>query len=121
MVNMISSWPSDPSQSESALESRLRESVDPDPQPKVPTYLLFDEGQDSYGDQLFWNVFLKDLSSDSNYYAILFCRYGSPSVSPVFYPKGTPPILRDAARVSLWPTAKSVGLLLTRSEFNEVV
>lgn len=30
-------------------------------------------------------------------------------------------ILPDAARVSLWPTESSVGLLLNRLEFDEVV
>jgi len=40
---------------------------------------------------------------------------------PIEYPIGTPLVLHATARVSLWPTAKSVGLLLNRSEFNEVV
>jgi len=119
---MISSWPLDPAQSETALESRLKDIVDPAyPHPKVPTYLLFDDGQHSYGDHLFWNAFLKDIPSYSNYYAILFCSYGSPSSRPIEYPIGTPLVLRAIARVSLWPIAESVGLLLTRSEFNEVM
>lgn len=37
------------------------------------------------------------------------------------YKTGTPPVLADAARVSLQPTETSMGILLDRVEFNEVV
>jgi hypothetical protein len=39
----------------------------------------------------------------------------------VLHEIGTPLALRDAARISLWPREGSIGILLTRSEFDEVV
>jgi hypothetical protein len=34
---------------------------------------------------------------------------------------GVPLVLRDVARISLWPREGSIGMLLKRSEFDEVV
>lgn len=117
------SWPKDVPQTRGGLAERLRE-MDPELNPQnVPVILLFDEGQDSYGDAYLWNYFFKGIGDRlfSNYYAVIFCSYGSPTsrIGPCFV--GTPPVLREAARISLWPTERSIGLLLDRSEFQEVV
>jgi hypothetical protein len=84
---------------------------------------LFDEGQDSYGDPLFWNAFIKEAGDGiyPYYHVILFCSYGSPSSHPMDYEIGSPPGLRAAARISLWPVGVSPGILLQWSEFLEVV
>jgi hypothetical protein len=84
------------------------------------TYLLFDDGQDTYADQALWNGFFKNIST-TGYYAILFCSYGSPAETPVNLDFGTSLVLVDAARISLWPTEEQVGVLLAEKEFNEVV
>jgi hypothetical protein len=104
------------------LTAKLR-LIDPAyPQPGVPKFLLFDEGQDTYEDEYLWNTFFKRVHDGLfHYHVILFCSYGSPSTSPVTYRIGTPPRLRSAARVSLWQEKDSVGLLLNPTEFNEVV
>jgi hypothetical protein len=84
--------------------------------------LLFDEAQATYEDHHLWNTFFKRVHDGLLYYhAILFCSYGSPSANPLDYARGTPPLLRSAARVSLWHEQHSIGLLLNRIEFNEVV
>lgn len=88
-------------------------------------FLLFDEGQETYRDVPLWNSFLKGIGTgDDRYRAILFCSYGSASSTPApqeHVQFATPPSLRKAACISLHPTADVVGLLLTRSEFDEVV
>lgn len=76
--------------------------------------------QDTYPDFLLWSAFFKDIAF-TKYYAILFCGYGSPSDSPVNHNLGTPVELLQAARVSLWPTGQTAGVLLTETEFGEVV
>jgi hypothetical protein len=84
--------------------------------------LLFDEGQDTYKDEHLWNTFFKQVHDGyDNYFAILFCSYGSPSARPLIDQRGTPPVLSSAARVSLWHEKNSIGLLLDPTEFNEVV
>jgi len=116
-------WPQETHQSDTSLNLRLRE-VDPAyPRANGLTFLLFDEGQDTYGDAALWNTFLKGVSDGlfSHYRVILFCSYGSPSPRPVSYRIGAPPILRDAARIYMWPTERSIGMLLNRKEFDEVV
>jgi len=87
------------------------------------TFLLFDEVQDSYGDPLFWNAFLKEAGDGiyPYYRVILFCSYGTPSSHPVEYEIGSSAGLRGAARISLWPVGSSPGILLQESEFLEVV
>ncbi|KAK2459548.1 hypothetical protein APHAL10511_008427 [Amanita phalloides] len=106
------------------LEAALRR-VDPAyPHPRVPTYLLFDEAQDTYDDVDLWNNFFKSVHDKAfdKYYVILFCSYGSPSSRIVDYDRGgTPLILHGSARVSLWPAENPIGLFLSRTEFQEVV
>jgi hypothetical protein len=123
VVYVINSWPRDAHQSDRSLDSRLK-CIDPAyPLPTALTFLLFDEGQDSYGDHALWDTFLKGVHGGIyyNYRAVLFCSYGSPSARPLSYEIGMLPFLHDAPRVSLWPTETSIGLLLNRFEFNEVV
>ena len=58
------------------------------------------------------------------YHVILFCSYGNPSSRPVPHRIGTPLALGEAARISLRPregSEGSIGILLNRSEFDEVV
>ena len=88
------------------------------------TFVLFDEGQDTYSDFLFWNAFIKEVGNGvyPYYRVILFCSYGSPSSQPLEYDIGSPPGLRAAARISLRPVeGVSPGILLQWSEFLEVV
>ncbi|KIL59210.1 hypothetical protein M378DRAFT_180929 [Amanita muscaria Koide BX008] len=119
------SWPGpeEATQKNSSRRERLKE-VDPRfPRQDGITFLLFDEGQDTYEDHLLWNAFFKGVGDGlhSHYCVILFCSYCNPSPRPVSYRIGTPVVLRDAARISLWPREGSIGILLTRSEFDEVV
>lgn len=123
-VNTQQSWP--PRGSGPSHQQRLRQ-VDPAyPRSDGVAFLLFDEGQDSYDDHLLWNGFLKGVGDGfyHRYRVILFCSYGSPSSRPVPHDIGKPLELRDAARISLWPREQlkgSIGILLKRSEFDEVV
>ena len=118
------SWPQDAVPSEEALHQRLS-LLDPAyPNPRLLTSLLFDEAQDSYEDEFLWGYFLKGVQDGlfNEYRVILFCSYGSPSSRPVYHRRGgTPLVLADEARVSLRPTERSLGLLLSRVEFDEVV
>jgi hypothetical protein len=86
------------------------------------TYLLFDNGEDTYLDGPLWNAFFKNITM-TKYYVVLFCSHGSPSDSPVITDSQVvaPLVLLQAARMSLWPSAQSAGVLLTRTEFDEVV
>jgi len=116
-------WPPRGHQSDTSLDLCLR-AVDPAyPRANGLTFLLFDEGQDTYGDVDLWNTFLKSVGdgSFSLYRVILFCSYGSPSSRPVSYQIGVPPILRDTARIYMWSTETSIRMLLNRKEFDEVV
>lgn len=122
-VDTTHSWPRIAPRSERALDKRLR-SIDPTyPRPSAITFLLFDDGQDSYQDDLLWGIFLKRVHDrfHNNYRVVLFCSHGSPSPRPVFHEAGTSLCLSVEARVVLWPTEISIGLLLTRLEFDEVV
>ena len=124
-VKSTSTWhqKDEAKQSDSALINRLQE-VDPlYPRKCGLAFLLFDEGQDSYEDHILWNKFFKGVSDGHYdcYRVILFCSYGSPMSRPVHHRIGQPLDLRDAARISLWPREGSIGILLKRSEFDEVV
>lgn len=95
------------------------------PKPNVITFILFDEGQDSYEDRPLWSGFLKDVHGRlyNDYRVILFCTYGNPSARPVDFKMDTSIVIRDEALalVSLQPRETSVGLLINRLEFDEVV
>ena len=76
----------------------------------------------TYEDQHLWNTFFKRVHDGLlRSHAILFCSYGSPSASPLDYRRGMPPLLRSAARVSLWHEKHFIGLLLNPTDFNEFV
>ena len=91
------------------------------------TYLIFDNGEDTYWDTYLWETFFKSQQFTGAYQIILFCGYGSAGTQPLSYPKGTPLRLDPKARVSLMRNSESadefgsIGLLLSRAEFDEVV
>ena len=91
------------------------------------TFILFDNGQDTYWDAQLWEHFFKDHQQRQNgYRIILFSTYGSPTKRPVKYAHGTPPLVPPRVRISLqrqnhFSIGEPVGLLLTREEFGEVV
>jgi len=91
------------------------------------TYLLFDNGQDTYWDTEPWENFFKDHQQRrKGYHIILFCSYGSASKRVVDYKHGTPGLVRPRARISLRRTTvasnrEPVGLLLNREEFGDVL
>ena len=119
-------WPHAPLQTAPDLDKRLR-AVDPMyPRYKdnSPVFLLFDEAQATYGDGILWNDFFKGVADRHTIYrVVLFCSYGSHTSPPVTQVVGTPLCLRPIARVSLSRTdvEGSVGILLERSEFDEVI
>ncbi len=134
MVRVISSWLNEPPLTTlaSRLSARLPgiaaevEGVD---ERMEKTYILFDNGQDTYWDTELWENFFKDHQQRRNgYRIILFCSYGSASKRIVDYNSdhGTPGVVRPRARVSLRRTTvasdcEPVGLLLNREEFDDVV
>ncbi len=125
-VNTQHSWPAGGSGLSLKERLRLVDPAYPRHQRDGIAYLLFDEGQETYEDQSLWNDFFKRVSDGGYglYHVILFCNYGSPSSRPVRHRIGTPLALRREARISLWPREGlegSIGLLLNRSEFDEVV
>ena len=92
------------------------------PNPRLTTYVFFDDAQDTYSDNDLWNNFFKDVES-TNFRVVLFCSYGSPAsrVVDVIHPKGTPTKLRNAARMSLRPSDDNPGLLLSHEEYKKVL
>jgi hypothetical protein len=91
------------------------------PQSGGIVYLLFNEGQDSYSDGYLSTDIFGLSSSRMVVSGGIAPSYGSLSGRPVADTIGTPLALHVAAYISLWPTAKSVSLLLNRSEFDDVV
>ena len=91
------------------------------------TYLIFDNGEDTYWDTYLWETFFKSQQFTGAYQIILFCGYGSAGTQPLSYPNGTPLKLDPKARVSLICHDESadefgsIGLFLSRTEFDEVV
>jgi len=111
------------------IHARLAQRVAGFPTPESMTYILFDNGQDTYWDKHLWEEFFKETTSPSNtkYRVIIFCSYGSAGIRPLEYNTGTPINLDPRARVSLVPNSEQndefgpIGLLYTREEFNEVL
>ena len=99
------SWPHAPLQTDLGLNERLR-AVDPkypryNDKGKAPVFLLFDEAQATYGDEILWNAFFKAVSDGHYIYrVVLFCSYGSHTSRPVTQVVGTPLHLRPIARIS---------------------
>jgi energy-coupling factor transporter ATP-binding protein EcfA2 len=130
-VHVISNWfdidTTPESQYNTRLNSRVPGLLDQSHEITSKTFILFDNGQDTYWDEQLWEIFLKDHQQRPNgFRIILFSTYGSPTKRPVSYPQGIPPIVPPRARISLRRQNHSsigepVGLLLTREEFDDVV
>ena len=87
-------------------------------------YIIMDNAHKTYWDTKFWKVFIKKVQghADARVRIILFCRYGSPAFCPANHPRSSPLHIPPNARISLKPQSDDdVGLLLTRTEFDEVV
>lgn len=92
------------------------------------TVFIFDEAQATYTDNALWNFF-KSMHLFALCRAIIFCSYGSPSLHiDVGETPGmlTPIVVMDAQRVTLRHIDHEdylppVGLLLTQSEFTDLV
>ena len=85
---------------------------------------IFDEAQESYEDGELWNELFKGIHNYPDRRAIAFANYGSPSLFIDI--EGTSILVPPTARISLLPTTHgdhlpAVGLLFTRSEFDELV
>lgn len=127
VVEVIISWQKP--QGSTTLEERLRERIKALPSTRpANTYLLWDNGQDTYWDGELWEQLFKTrVQGREGPLVVLFCSYGSPTYRPVTYDHGTPLILGRSARISLRPDTGQlqnhtpVGLLLSRLEFQEVV
>ncbi len=86
-----------------------------------PTYLLFDEGQDTYCDKDLWNFFFKSLRMRGNLYVALFCCYGSAS-SRLVPPPGIPDVFDEPQRLCLLSTAAFPrGIYMTSDEFKALL
>ena len=68
------------------VTQRLQKIYPAFPQKSI-TFLLFDKGQDSYGDPLFWNTFIKEVGDGiyPYYRVILFCSYLWPKLTTAFF------------------------------------
>jgi hypothetical protein len=131
MVHVISYWfdvdQTPKSQYKHRLTSRVPGLLDQSHEIVSKTFILFDNGQDTYWDEQLWENFFKDHQQRPNgYRIILFSSYGSPTKRPVKYAHGTPPLVPPRARISLQrqnhpSIGEPVGLLLTREEFDDVV
>ena len=103
--------------------------------PTHPTYLLFDEAQDTYRDQDLWNFFFKEIRNMGNIHVALFCCYGSSSsqiaapthrstTSRIIEPPefGTLDAFAEAQRLSLLPTTGTpLGLYMSPCEFEDLL
>ncbi|KAF7984925.1 hypothetical protein HWV62_9831 [Athelia sp. TMB] len=127
-VHALAAWPAPlPHTDERDIIARLTRRIPGYPNPENTTYLLVDNGQDTYWDAPLWEVFFKSVAGYDNYRVVVFCSYGSAGVRPLEYATGRPMELSPRARVGLAPGDEhadefgAIGLLLTRGEFGEVV
>jgi len=120
-------WPKRP---ETDLKERKKKQIKTFPfTDRANTYLLFDNGQNTYWDGELWEYFFKDdiVLRGRGPFVILFCSYGSPTSRPVHYDCGTPLTLVRCARMTLRADTchhadhGPIGLLLSRPEFEEVI
>ena len=87
-----------------------------------PTYLLFDDAQDTYCDLELWNAFFKNVTSMANIYVALFCSYGSASPRLVDESYGTSDHFDEYHRLSLLPTPQTpLGLYLSYDELEDLL
>jgi len=89
--------------------------------PTHPTYLLFDEAQDTYRDLELWNTFFKSVERMANMYVALFCSYGSAGSRLINASYGTPDKFDEYRRLSLFPTSQTLGLYLSYNELEELL
>jgi len=88
------------------------------------TVFIFDEAQLSYRDGDLWDNFFKSMHSFTGHRAIAFSSYSSPTSHAAI--AGTLIFIEDAQRVTVRPiqhnnSIASVGLLFTRTEFDDLV
>jgi len=129
VVRVTWSWLKDkaPTNYDARLSAQLPGIADQEEEITEKTYILFDNGQDTYWDTELWENFFKDHQQRRNGYRIvLFCSYGSAGKRILDYQHGTPGVVRPTARISLRPNTilsdhEPVGLLLNREEFDDVV
>jgi hypothetical protein len=85
-------------------------------------YFLFDEGQTTYWDRTLWVSFKDYIEPFKGAYAILFCNYGNEAEPG---PNRRTPLDLTGARVTLGRVhqdgSKSIGLLLDKPEFCDVI
>ena len=87
-----------------------------------PTYLLFDEAQDTYRDFELWNSFFKSVKNMANMHVALFCSYGSASSRLIDSSYGTPDKFDEYHRLSLFPTSQTpLGLYLSYNELEDLL
>jgi len=90
--------------------------------PTHPTYLLFDEAQDTYRDLELWNSFFKSVERMANMHVALFCSYGSSSSCLIDASYGTPDKFDGYHRLLLFPTTQTpLGLYLSYNELEELL
>jgi predicted AAA+ superfamily ATPase len=87
-----------------------------------PTYLLFDEAQETYHDLQLWDSFFKSVKTMPNMHVALFCSYGSASSRLIDSSYGAPDKSDEYQRLSLFPTAQTpLGLHLSYPEFEDLL
>ncbi|TDL14323.1 hypothetical protein BD410DRAFT_797248 [Rickenella mellea] len=129
IVRIVKAWPQGTFQEWGGPIDRFRRLIPgyPFSNPRN-TYILFDNGHQTYWDGGLWEYFIKDqVQSGFLYRAVLFCGYGNPSNRPVWYSGGVPPVVGPWSRVSLRrqnecgddDDEEGIGLLLSRPEFDE--
>jgi len=90
--------------------------------PTRPTYLLFDEGQNTYSDTNLWNFFFKSLRLMGNMHVAPFCCYGSTSSRVLSSAPDTPDVFDQSQRLCLFPTPEvPLGIFMTRDEFKDLL
>ena len=88
------------------------------------TVFIFDQAQETYNDPTLWNAFFKSMHDFRNCRAIIFASYGSPTLRFNIGPYLM--IIPHFQRVTLRhidhkDDLPPVGLLFTRSEFDDLV
>lgn len=115
LVYTIEGWAKD-----KYYEDQLKELCG-DFHPTRPTYLLFDEGEDTYSDKKLWNFFFKSLRAMGNMHVALFCCYGSTS-SRIIWTPDTPDVFGQPQRLCLFRTPEvPLGIFMTCDEFQDLL
>lgn len=96
----------------------------------TPTFVIIDEGQQTFSHVVLWNIDFKAIVSDRTgqpFYIIIACSYGS-AISSVFVSHNSIPIsLSEVNRINLRPTdvvcwkdVKPLGLLFDKDELPQL-